>query len=61
MEKLLSPNELAVWLGVPRSTVYAWNYKGAGPKRIRVGKAVRYRPSEVERWLSERETAGGPA
>lgn len=55
MEKLLSPKELAAWLGVPRSTVYAWNYQGTGPKRIRVGKAVRYRPTEVERWLTERE------
>lgn len=59
MEKLIGPDELAGWLGVPRSTVYAWRYEGKGPPAIRVGKHLRYRPSEVEAWLTERAEGQG--
>lgn len=55
VEKLLTPMDLAGLLEVPRSTVYEWNYKGTGPPLIRVGKHVRYREDDVERWLAERQ------
>ena len=55
MEKLLSPLDLAGYLGVPRSTVYEWRYKGTGPPASRVGKHIRYREADVERWLRERQ------
>jgi len=48
---LLTAEELAAYLGVPRSTLYGWKYRGDGPPAIRVGRLLRYRSSEVERWL----------
>jgi excisionase family DNA binding protein len=51
---LLSMAELSSYLGVPRQTLYAWRYLGEGPRSIKVGKHVRYRPEDVERWLDER-------
>jgi excisionase family DNA binding protein len=57
VDKLLSPTALAALLEVPRSTVYEWNYKGTGPPAIRVGKHVRYRETDIERWLLERQRA----
>lgn len=53
MIKLLSPKELADVLGVPVKTIYDWNLKGTGPKYVRVGRHVRYRPADVEAWLAD--------
>jgi predicted DNA-binding transcriptional regulator AlpA len=39
------------WLGKPKNTLYAWHSRGQGPRAIRVGNTLRYRRSEVERWL----------
>jgi len=52
--KLLSPLELAAILGVPVTTIYAWRGRGYGPPAIRVGKHLRWRPEEVEAWLTRR-------
>jgi excisionase family DNA binding protein len=60
VEKLLSPLDLAEYLDVPRSTVYEWNYKRSGPPAIRVGKHVRYRQADVERWLTAKQSVGEP-
>jgi excisionase family DNA binding protein len=49
-----SPEELAAWLGVPRSSVYEWRYRRTGPPGVKVGKHVRFRRVDVERWLTER-------
>ena len=51
MEKLLSVEEVAEILGVPRATLYRWRYKGTGPRGIPVGRHIRFKPADVERWL----------
>ena len=48
---LLSPADLASYLAVPLATVYAWRSRQEGPRGIRVGRHVRYRLADVERWL----------
>ena len=60
MSDLLSPQQLAEYLGVPVRTVYAWNHEGTGPTPIRVGRHVRYRRDDVEAWLTA-NTAKEPA
>lgn len=50
----LTPRQLAAWLGVPVQTVYTWRHRRVGPRGHRVGKHVRFRRSDVERWLEER-------
>jgi excisionase family DNA binding protein len=52
--RLLSPEELASYLGVPLATVYRWRSRREGPLGMRVGRHVRYRLKDVERWLDER-------
>ena len=52
-ERLLSPEEVAAFLGVPVKTLYQWRYKGGGPRGLRVGRHLRYRPADVERWLEQ--------
>lgn len=51
MQSLLTTEELAEYCGVPVPTIYAWNHKGTGPRRIRIGKHVRYRREDVEAWI----------
>ena len=50
-DQLLSTEELADYIGRPVQTVYAMNHRGTGPRRIRVGRELRYRQSDVDRWL----------
>lgn len=52
--RLLSPSELAGFLGVPIKTIYQWRYKGEGPRGYRVGRHIRFRWSDVRVWLDER-------
>jgi excisionase family DNA binding protein len=51
---LLSPQQLADYLGVPVATVYRWRHESTGPRGIKVGKHVRYRQRDVETWLESR-------
>lgn len=51
-ERLVSPGELAAYLAVPVETVYGWRSKGVGPRGLRVGKHVRHRKADIERWLA---------
>ena len=50
-DPLLTIDDVATWLGKPKNTLYAWHSRGKGPRAIRVGNTLRYRRSEVERWL----------
>jgi excisionase family DNA binding protein len=50
----LSTQQLADYLGVPISTVYAWREAGTAPPAHRIGKRLRFPVAGVERWLAER-------
>lgn len=54
---LLSPEQLAAFLGVPLATIYKWRAVGTGPRGYRVGRHVRFAPAEVAQWL---EAQGDP-
>lgn len=40
LDRLLTTQQLADYLGVPVATLYAWRHEGAGPPGFRVGKHV---------------------
>ena len=52
-DALITPIELAAFLSVPVKTLQDWRYQGVGPEGLRVGRHVRYEPSDVRRWLVE--------
>ena len=54
--RLLSTDEVSRFLVVPVTTLYAWRYKGTGPKALRVGKHLRYRMEDVLDWLKTQES-----
>ncbi|MEX1005684.1 MAG: helix-turn-helix domain-containing protein [Acidimicrobiia bacterium] len=53
-DRLLTAEDLAAFLEVPVKTLYAWRYRGEGPIGFRVGKHIRYRWTDVERWIGDR-------
>lgn len=53
--KLLSIDDVADYLGVPKNTLYQWRSKGYGPPGRRVGKHVRCRPDDVDAWIDNQE------
>ena len=44
----LTDIEVANRLGVSRFTVRSWRLKGVGPRFLKMGRAVRYRPQDVD-------------
>jgi excisionase family DNA binding protein len=54
--KLLSIQELADFLSVPLSSIYGWRGRGFGPPAIKVGRSLRWRPADVDEWLTTNAT-----
>jgi excisionase family DNA binding protein len=52
-ERFLSPRQLAAYSNVSVATVYDWRHRRCGPPGFRVGKHVRYRRSDVDRWVDK--------
>ena len=46
----LTDIEVAARLGVSRFTVRSWRLKGVGPRFLKMGRAVRYRPQDVDEY-----------
>ena len=61
IDNLLTIDELSQWLGVEKSTIYAWTSKKLIP-HIKLGKkALRFRVSEILEWLAEKSVSPDPA
>jgi excisionase family DNA binding protein len=54
MSEWIGVEALALELGVPVRTVYAWRTAGTGPRGHKIGKHVRFRREDVEQWLTSR-------
>jgi predicted DNA-binding transcriptional regulator AlpA len=56
--ELLSQRQVALRLGVSARTIEGWRARGTGPPFLRLSaRAVRYRLSDLERWLAQRRVA----
>lgn len=54
-DRLLTVFEVADWLGISPHTLRYWRHVHRGPRSLSVGGAVRYRWSDIERWLEDGE------
>lgn len=55
---LMTPPEVAEYLHVAEGTLTQWRYRGVGPKYLSISNAVvRYRETDLESWLAEKEQA----
>jgi excisionase family DNA binding protein len=55
-EQLMSIREVAEFLQLNQTTVYAWAQQGILPG-YKLGRTWRFRPSDIEAWLEERRNA----
>lgn len=51
---LLTVPELAKQLAIAERTLEQWRQAKRGPVYVRLGRAIRYRQSDVDAWLSKR-------
>lgn len=60
--RLIWPEELAPYVGVPLGTLDQWASRGGGPSFHRVGMHRRYHPADVRSWLAKcrRAVTGDP-
>jgi len=57
---LISPKALAVALGLAEQTIYNRHSTGGNlPPCIKLGRLLRFRPSDVEAWLARQLSSSG--
>jgi len=57
MDKLLTPDQIAEYLGVRKSTIYQWTHEGYIPY-VKLGKFVRFKEHEVKDWILAHSSKG---
>ena len=61
-EELLSSTQASARLGVSPRTLDGWRVRGGGPPFVRLSaRAIRYRPEDLDRFISERLRANTSA
>jgi predicted DNA-binding transcriptional regulator AlpA len=58
LEPFVTDRQVAELLAVSVRTVQSWRFMNQGPKFIKVGRAVRYRPEDVSNYLASRPGGG---
>ncbi len=50
---MLTIDEAAAYLAIPRSTLYTWRTRraGFGPRAVKLGGCLRYRRVDLEAWI----------
>jgi predicted DNA-binding transcriptional regulator AlpA len=56
---LLNEFDVARVTGLSVASVRRWRLFKQGPKYMKIGSSVRYRPEDVRAWLETRPTGGG--
>jgi excisionase family DNA binding protein len=52
--EMLTREQAAKYLGLQVQTLNAWACRGCGPKFVKLGRAVRYRKSDLEAYIESR-------
>lgn len=52
---LLTTAEVADRLNVSEQTLRHWRTQNRGPRYLKLGKAVRYRPADITTWIEEQQ------
>jgi predicted DNA-binding transcriptional regulator AlpA len=58
-ETLLNEHDVARITGLSVASVRRWRLLRQGPKYLKIGSAVRYKPEAISAWLESRPTGGG--
>jgi predicted DNA-binding transcriptional regulator AlpA len=58
LETLLNEYDVARITGLSVASVRRWRLLRQGPKYLKIGAAVRYKPEDISAWLASRPTGG---
>lgn len=58
LEGLLGEYDVARITRLSVASVRRWRYLKQGPRYLKIGSAVRYRPDDINAWLASRPTGG---
>jgi predicted DNA-binding transcriptional regulator AlpA len=58
LQDLLGEYDVARITRLYVASVRRWRYLKQGPKYLKIGSAVRYRPEDINAWLASRPTGG---
>lgn len=56
---LLNEHDVARITGMSVASVRRWRLLRQGPKYLKIGASVRYKPEDISAWLASRPTGGG--
>ena len=59
LQSLLNEFDVARITGLSVASVRRWRLLRQGPKYIKIGAAVRYKPEDISAWLESRPSGGG--
>ena len=59
LAELLNEHDVARVTGLSVASVRRWRLFRQGPKYIKIGSAVRYKPEDITAWLESRPSGGG--
>jgi predicted DNA-binding transcriptional regulator AlpA len=59
LESLLNEHDLARITRLSVASVRRWRLLRQGPKYLKIGAAVRYKPEDISAWLESRPSGGG--
>ena len=59
VETLLNEHDVARITGLSVASVRRWRLLKQGPKFIKLGAAVRYKPLDISLWIESRPSGGG--
>lgn len=57
-ETLLTETDVSKHLRVSVACVRRWRLEHRGPRFLKIGSLVRYRPEDVEEWINTRPAGG---
>jgi predicted DNA-binding transcriptional regulator AlpA len=61
LENLLTERDVARITGMSLASIRRWRLLKQGPRYIKIGAAVRYRPEDLVGWLDSRPGSGETA
>ena len=58
MQVFLTEKDVAKQINVSLATLRRWRLERRGPRFVKVGALVRYRPEDLEQWMAALPTGG---
>jgi predicted DNA-binding transcriptional regulator AlpA len=59
LQELLNERDVARITGLSVASIRRWRLLRQGPKFLKIGAAVRYKPEDISAWLESRPSGGG--